>query len=207
MVVDPIRGQIPSGERRSAHQVAVEREGRLDAAHHDLVERATHPGDGLVPMCTYGHDLGDHGVVVGSDPIARPDRGVHAHARARRHHPQPDATGRRRKGVRWILGGEAHFDRVADRSGRLRSRSQHARSERFAGRDPELLSHDVEARDELRDAMFDLQSRVDLEKPEPTVAVEQEFRRGRVVQPGSTCRSHREIVELRPLVGAQPGGR
>ena len=75
--------------------------------------------------------------------------------------------------------------------------------QRAPGRDPQLFRDEVEIRDELRDAVLDLEPRVDLEEPEPPIGVEQELRRRGVVQPGGARGPDGEVVELGALVGRQ----
>ncbi len=70
-------------ERRRAQQRAMERQGGLDPGHDDFVERPRHARDGRRPIRSDGQDLGDHRIVVGRDPLPRPDRAVDADARDR----------------------------------------------------------------------------------------------------------------------------
>src|SRR5205814_7965650 len=53
----------------------------------------------------------------------------------------------------------------------------------FARRDSDLEADEVESGDHLRDGMFDLEARVDLEKEEVAVVVEQELARPGVLVP------------------------
>ena len=55
--------------------------------------------------------------------------------------------------------------------------------------------------------MLDLESRVDLEEPEPPVRVEEEFGRRRVVQVRGACGPDRQVVQRRAFFGRQSGRR
>src|SRR5881397_315175 len=74
-------------------------------------------------------------------------------------------------------------------------------------RDPELLRDEVEIGDELGHTMLDLESRVDLEEPEPPILVEEELRGRRVVQACGPRRTHGHGVEIGPLLRAEARGR
>jgi len=66
--------------------------------------------------------------------------------------------------------------------GRAFSRGQHSRRQRFASRDEELLSNQVQAADQLGHTVFDLEPGVDLQEVEAAIAVVQELGRGRIPQ-------------------------
>ena len=74
------------------------------------------------------------------------------------------------------------------------------------GGQPELLVDDVEAGDELGDAVLDLEPRVDLEEVEGPVAAS---RRNSAVaafrSPAGGRDPDRQVVEVAPLVGVRPG--
>ena len=166
------------------------------------------PGDRRGPVGVDDHELGDERVVVRRDPVARPDAGVDPDARPGRHLPAADPARRRGEVAGRVLGREADLDRVAvGRRGAL-GRGEHARRQRAAGGDPELLADDVDAGDELGHAVLDLEPGVDLEEPEPAVRVEQELDGRGVDEPGRLARpgppaawSSRRCVLVRPGAG------
>src|SRR4051794_38103882 len=55
--------------------------------------------------------------------------------------------------------------------------------------------------------MFDLESSIDLQKPEVAVRGQQEFRRSRVAQPDRASDGDGQLVEARTLLDGQPGRR
>ena len=62
--------------------------------------------------------------------------------------------------------------------------------ERLARRDPDLLAHDVDAGDELRDRMLDLEPAVDLDEVRLALGAEEELERpGALVADGAQARS------------------
>ena len=81
----PNRSRCRRTGRRLAGDPGVERQGRLDAGDPDFPERPGEPIQGGVTVVGEDHDLGHQVVVVGRDPVALDETGVHAHARARRH--------------------------------------------------------------------------------------------------------------------------
>ena len=82
-----------------------------------------------------------------------------------------------------VLGGQPNFDRVLCGICGLRRGVQHGPAEGRAGRDPELLLHEVEAGHELGHPMLDLQSRVDLQEPRLALGADEELGRGGIAQP------------------------
>ena len=85
-----------------------------------------------------------------------------------------DDTWCRREPARWILGVDAHLDRVS-----TASRATGAMKWR-AGGDAQLLAHDVDAGHQLADRMLHLQPRVELDEVEAPISVEQELERAGV---------------------------
>src|SRR6185503_10595729 len=98
------------------------------------------------------------------------------------------------------LRGEADLDRVPARGPGARRGLDDLRRQRPARGDPQLLPDDVDAGDEFRDAMLDLETRVDLEEPELPDRVEQELDGRRVREPGRLGGPNRSRVELPALV-------
>ena len=127
----------------------MERDQRRDAADLVLVERAQHArGRGLA--VDVPHDqLGDHRVVHRGDLGARLDAGVDPHARARRLAVGGDPP---RGGGELLvrrLRVDAALDRVAAQLDVVLGER-----ERLAGRDPDLLAHDVDAGRHLGDRVL-----------------------------------------------------
>ena len=79
-------------------------------------------------------------------------------------------------------------------------------AQRLAGGDAQLLAHEVEAGDQLRDRVLDLQARVDLDEVEVAVAVEQELDRAGVLVAGlARDRDGRRAQALRAAPASTAG--
>ncbi len=78
-----------------------------------------------------------------------------------------------------------------------------SRPQRMAGGDPQLLGDEIQVGHEFGHAVLHLQSRIDLEEPEPAIRIEQELGRRRVVQARRASGPNREVVERRALVVGQ----
>ena len=139
------------------------------------------------------HELRDERVVVRRHAVARP--------RSPCRPGRPGPAGITQRPIRPGVGREV-ARRVLGRRGGPRSRGRPGAAARSAaastsarqrptGRDAELLPDDVDAGDELGDAVLDLEPGVDLEEPEPAVRVEQELRGRGVAQPGRLRRHGR----------------
>ena len=202
---NPAGRQVGGPERGIADDVAIERQGRLDAPDLGLVEGPAEAVDGGRPIRGMDHQLGDQRVVVRRDPLPRLDRRVDPDAGPGRHDPATHPARRRGELARRVLGGQAHLDRVAGRGGgSLRGRDGRL-GQGPAGGEPELLADDVEPGDELGHAVLDLEPRVDLEEPEGAVPVVEELAGRRVAQAGSRGDPNGHRVELAPLRLGQAG--
>src|SRR5581483_4273215 len=80
-------------------------------------------------------------------------------------------------------------------------------AERVAGRDAQLLLHQVHARDELGDRVLHLDPAVDLHEGELAVGGEQELERAGADISGGERAAHREVADLVDLLPAQVRGR
>ena len=99
-------------ERVVEQELLVQRDVRLDAAHHHLGQRDAHPRDRLLARVAVRDDLADHRVVVRRHEVVGVRVRVDADARAARRVPRRDAARRRHERPR-VLGVDAAFDRVA----------------------------------------------------------------------------------------------
>ncbi|MNU55664.1 hypothetical protein D3C71_447460 [compost metagenome] len=111
-------------------------------------------------------ELGDQGIVMGGNPIARCYMGIDPHAGAARQVESRDQTGAGNEAV-GIFGIDAALDRVSLADDVLLRNFQ-----RMAESDEKLLAHQIHARGHFRDRMFDLQTGVHLDEVEFTVFVE-----------------------------------
>jgi hypothetical protein len=103
------------------------------------------------------------------------DPGVHSDVRARRPTQRRDSARLRRKILAGILGVEPRFDRMTSHCRREACQS------RFAHRYLQLKLDEIETRGELGHGMLDLKPGVDLQKPERTACVGDEFDGSRVL--------------------------
>src|SRR3989339_1148369 len=77
-------GKSAGTEFVGVENLFVQGNGGLHALDHELLERAAHAAHGLVAGAAVADELGDHGIVVGRDDVARIHVLVDAHARAAR---------------------------------------------------------------------------------------------------------------------------
>ena len=120
---------------------------------------------------------------------------VDAHARAARTFEALHGAGARHERVR-ILGVDAALDRVAGELDVFL-----AQREFFAGRDQQLLAHEIDAGDQLGHRMLDLDARVHLDEVEAAVLVE-ELERARAAIADAQARFDADLADLRALLGA-----
>ena len=142
-------------------------------------------------------ELRDHRVVGDRHLVSGRDAGIDANAvgetPARVIVP---AWGRKRERV---LGVQARLDRVALGIPRLER-------ERLPGRDEQLLLHEVDAGDELRDGMLDLDPRVQLEEGEAAVLAEDELGRARALVAQRAGERDGGVAHLAAQRGVDGGG-
>ena len=128
------------------------------------IERARLRLDRGQPIARMRHELRDHRIVVDRDLAAFEDAGVVAHGDAvgmafRRRTISGETPGRRQEAAHRIFGIDAALDRPAlQLHVRLRQR------ELFAGGDADHLLDEIDARDQFRHRMLDLQARVHFEE-------------------------------------------
>ena len=168
-----------------------------------LAQRAGQPRAGLVAVAAPRDDLGDHGVELRRDGVARRHAGVDAHARPGGQVQVLDVAGRGGEALLGVLGGEPGLDRVPARRRRLRRDLRQL----AAARDVQLQLDDVDAGGRLGDAVLHLQPGVDLEEREQALArLVEELDRARVdVARGLRQRGGRAAQELL-LLGVQRDG-
>src|SRR3990172_2061995 len=155
-----LRPQTPFGEIRIDHQLLVEIDRRFQPLDLDLFECPPHSRDRLVPVIPVHHQLAEEGVVRGGHGVARIDRRVDANPEPSRKHARYDLPRRRYERL-GVLRVDAALDAVSPELDRLLVEPKF-----LPVGDPDLLPHDVHARDHLRDGVLDLDSRVHLEKIE-----------------------------------------
>ena len=137
----------------------MKRHERRDALDPELRERPQHARRGGLARLVPDDQLGQQRVVERRHRPAGEDARVDAHARAARLLVARDRPGQRHEAEVRGLCVDAALDRVAAEDDVLLPER-----ERLARGDADLLAHDVEPGDHLRDRVLDLQARVHLEE-------------------------------------------
>src|SRR5579883_115673 len=162
-------------EVRLREHPVVERDRGLNSVDDELVERAPEPQDAFRPVAAVDNQLGDEAVVIGRDAIAGVDAAVHPHTGPAGRMIAADQPGRRQESL-GALGIDPALDRMAaDLEIALLQRQL------LAGRDEDLLAHQIDAGDQLGHRMLDLQARVHLHEEEFAVLIEELHRAGALV--------------------------
>ncbi len=112
IVFQPVDVVVAIGDVGVADQVAEQRQRRLDAVDHELVERAAQPHHAFDAVAAMHDQLADQAVVIGRDAVAGIDAGIDADAEAARRVEMRDRAGRGHEGAR-VLGIDAALDGVA----------------------------------------------------------------------------------------------
>ncbi len=159
--VEPAGVNLSVAHLRTFEQVEQERLVRRPATddHDQLGQCSSEPGDRLDAVGSEGDDLGDHRVVLRRDDVALGDAGVDTDSWPDGKHECLDPPRSGGEATLWVLGVEARFHGIARRRG-------HRALEPPAGRDVKLQLDEIESGRQLRDGVFDLQPRVDLEEGE-----------------------------------------
>ena len=179
--VDESGVEVAGPHRGIGEQAPEEGDVRVDAEHDGVGECAVESVEGLRAIGAVRDHLGDHRVVVGGDLEALVDARVDSHALARRGTPREHRTrGREETAVR-RLRIDAGLDRVP-----LQPDLLLREGERLAGGDPKLLLHEVDAGDELRHGVLDL---------EPGVHLDEEELVGRGIRHQELDRARAEVVD------------
>src|SRR3990170_1656396 len=191
------RPQTTFGEIRIDHQLLVEVDRRFHPFDPGLLERPPHPHDRLVPVIRVDHQLAQEGIVRGGDGVAGINRRVDTDTEPSGKDARRDSPGGRSERL-GVLRVDAALDAVPPEMDRLLVESQF-----LPVGDPDLLPHDVHARDHLRDGVLHLDSGVHLEEVElPLVHVE-ELDRPHIVVPRRGRRIDRRLMDPVP----DPGGK
>ena len=148
-----------------------------DAVDDEAVERARLGLDRGQAVAGMGHELGDHRIVIDRDLAAFEHAGVVAHRHAfraafLRRAVFDQTAGRGQEVAGGVFGIDAAFDRPA-----LEMHVALLDRQRLAGGDADHLLDEVDAGDEFRDRMLDLQAGVHFKEIEALVLAGDEFDR------------------------------
>src|SRR6266508_3282378 len=155
-------------EARMAEERPVESRQRGHALDHELVERAQHPQARTLAVDIPDAHLRDQWVVEPDDLRALDDPRVDAHAWSGGLAVRGDHARRREKAIGRIFRVDASLDRVS-----AEAKLVLADARRLARRDQHLLTHEVDARDQLGDGVLHLDARVHLQEPVVAIPVEE----------------------------------
>ena len=151
--------RLATSEAGALEQRAVERDERRRALDDVLLERAQHPASRVVAIDVVDDQLRDERVVEARHLVARADARVDAYADSRRLTVRGDPARARQEAFRRILGVDPALDRMAAEHDVLLRDGQP-----LPGGDEDLLPHEVEPRDHLRDRVLHLDPGVHLEE-------------------------------------------
>ncbi len=152
-----------------------------------------------------GDDLGDHRIVPGADPVARPHARIGADAVGEAQMVEPADRGQEARGD--VLGIEPCLEGMAAEGDVLLRERQG-----FARGHAQLPFHEIDARHGLGHRMLDLKPRVHLHEPEPVRAeagraVHDEFDRARPAVADGAGGPHRGLAHRGAHRGRHAGGR
>src|SRR5260370_28064160 len=153
--------EMSGNELFVAHDLTKEGQRRLDSAHRVFIERAPNSIDGLGARASPHGEFRNHRVVVDRDFVAGDDATVVANSRAAGRAQECNLPRRREKSVFRIFGVDATFDRSPTPTHIFLPERQDR-----AGRDVDLLAHQINSSDQLRDWMLNLQTRIHFQKVE-----------------------------------------
>src|SRR5476651_1493207 len=172
VLLEPMNRIVAVDDVGLAHQFLEQRNGGLDAVHHQLVQGAAQAQQTFVAILGVDDQLARQAVVEGRDAVAGIDRGIEAHAQPAWGVELSDGAGRGAEGE-GIFRIDAAFDGMALEHDVLLGEAQ-----RCAGGDADLLAHDIDAGDRLADRMLDLQAGIHFDEIEVAVFVEEFNRAG-----------------------------
>ena len=109
MVGDKVGVDVALTEQGIFYELAVERNGGLDAANDIFAECALHDAKGLFPIMGIGNEQSARRVVVGRELVPGADVGVQANARAAGRHVARNKAGVGGKVVLRVLAVDAHL--------------------------------------------------------------------------------------------------
>lgn len=160
-VLDPGDVVLAVVEVAGGEDFALQRDGGLDAFDNEFTEGAAHAPDGDVAGGSGDDQLGDHGVIVGRDFIARVHVGIDAYATATGGVPQVDLARAGGEVAGRVLGVDAALNGVAAGDG-----VDDVLAQRQAGGDADLLFDEVAAIDFFGDGVLHLDAGIHLHEVE-----------------------------------------
>mmetsp|Transcript_10451 Transcript_10451/g.29891 ORF Transcript_10451/g.29891 Transcript_10451/m.29891 type:complete len:294 (-) Transcript_10451:683-1564(-) len=173
------------------------------------VQGLLHAVDTRVPSFPVGHKLGNHGVVVRADLHALEEPAVHSHrlADVKRGGTLGFAvleqgSVRRQEATDWILSVDSRLQGPAVNIRRQLLCGQRLR-QRLTGGDPQHLLHQINPPHELGNWVFDLESRVHLQKIKILFCVREELDRAGGVVAHSFGQHRGLLAHERPGLGSE----
>src|SRR5665647_2380212 len=148
-------------------QLLVQRDIGLDTLHRHLRQRDAHAAQGLIARRAVGDDLADEGIVIGRHEIAVIDMRIDANAGPARWMIGSDAARRRRKLERVLCVDAALYGMPSQHHVAL------AQAQFLAGCDADLLLHQVQTGDHLRDRVFYLDTRIHFDEIELSALIQE----------------------------------
>ncbi len=175
MLLKKVRVQSP-GDKFGMRQDGTEQVDVRCYAEDDVaIQRPEHLVQRLTPRLAMRDEFGEHGIVMHCDLRAFGDAAVDPQPAARWRDVAQDRTDRRQKTARGVLGVDAALDGVTVLPQVfLRER------QRLTGGDENLRPYQILPGDHLGHGMLDLKSRVDLQKVECAIRIENELDRAGV---------------------------
>ena len=189
----PVRGR----ERGRLQDRAVERDHGGHPADHEFPQCGARAHEGLLPVLSPHDEFGQEGVVLGGHHGSGTHSGVHAHPRARGGLERLHRAGRGEEAEGRVLRIESELERVPPR---LRVLGE---AQRQTVGHAELFPHEVHARRLLRDGVFHLQPRVDLQEGDQPVRGHEVLDRARSGVPGLPADGTGGFVDGRALLIGQ----
>ncbi len=187
LAADQPRVHVRGVERRMHGERMQERGVGLRPGDDRLLQRLRKAANGGSPIWPRRDQLGNHGIVERRNLRARLHAGIDPQPLQLRRLEHSDRPGRRNEPLGRILRTQPRFDGVTGEFDLVLRQRQ-----RFSRSDAQLPLHQIEARDQLRHRMLDLQARVHLD--------EVPGRRRRQI-----AALHQELDRARPLVADRLG--
>ena len=181
---------------RLSDQPAQEPQVRDESEDRGVVEGRRQPCQGLVAVGAPRDDLREHRVEAAADLGAHVDAGVDPDPVADRPAERLDAAGRRQEPILGILRIQADLDRMAGRP-----HVALLETERFTGRDPELVGDQVSPGDELGHGMLHLEPGVHLHEGRLASFVDEELARAGVHVSDRARERERRLAQALAQVG------
>ena len=198
---DPRRIDVSLDKIAVPEDSLVEGDRGVDSFDHQLVEGPAHLCEGLGAVNAVDDELSDERVVIRGDGVADLDVGVPADAGAAGDLQVGDLSGGRAEVVLGVFGVDPDFEGMAAGDDFLLGERQF-----FAGRDPDLLLDEVDARDHFGDGVLDLDARVDFDEVELVIGVDEELAGAGVDVSGGLREPDRGVAELGADLNRERGG-